>query len=473
MSSSSSVSTAIPREMKEKQVTSNVIKPLGKSHKSIKRDKPKHSSKLHSGPKKGGGGKGTVWGKPTDDVKFLQDSGALDKNDPNYIDDEEEYEFDEAMFAPPNEEKLKFASSIQDLNKFKKAVKAATEEFFTSDETKEFIQVIKDLSFPIYHQEIPPIMIKLSLDHDDNVRQKVCALLKRLVEQGIISSSQMSAGWTKLYHSLPDLLIDSPNARTLAKACTEQAVKLGFLDEKVAKKLLEGDAALSDTKNALAAKAKIDTIVSDYYGLQNPEETVRAIADMKNPHFHFEIIKKLISAAFDKDNKDRELASRLLARVSGDVISTDEVCKGFGILLQRVEDLFLDVPDILQLFSCFLARAVADEALPPAFLIRQDLDCNDMGYKVLSRTQNLLQGKGISYSMARVWVEPPEEDSDDNTKEKEKEKGKEKEKETKESKETVKEVKETKKEETKKEETKKEDTTATACTSSNSVKIKS
>jgi hypothetical protein len=55
--------------------------------------------------------------------------------------------------------------------------------------------------------------------------------------------------------------------------------------------------------------------------------------------------------------------------------SAHAVCGGVvgGCDAQRVEDLYLDVRDVLHLLACFLARAVVDECVPPAFLLRQDL----------------------------------------------------------------------------------------------------
>eukprot|EP01108_Squamamoeba_japonica_P005047 TRINITY_DN3948_c0_g1_i1.p2 TRINITY_DN3948_c0_g1~~TRINITY_DN3948_c0_g1_i1.p2 ORF type:complete len:125 (-),score=57.33 TRINITY_DN3948_c0_g1_i1:447-821(-) len=41
---------------------------------------------------------------------------------------------------------------------------------------------------------------------------------------------------------------------------------------------------------------------------------------------------------------------------------------GFALLLDRVEDTLLDVPDAASLLGTFLARAVVDDILPPAFL---------------------------------------------------------------------------------------------------------
>jgi hypothetical protein len=50
--------------------------------------------------------------------------------------------------------------------------------------------------------------------------------------------------------------------------------------------------------------------------------------------------------------------------------------------LDRVEDLTLDVPDVPRLMSLILARAIADEAVPPSFLLRLDLAKEDQGFKV-------------------------------------------------------------------------------------------
>jgi programmed cell death protein 4 len=42
--------------------------------------------------------------------------------------------------------------------------------------------------------------------------------------------------------------------------------------------------------------------------------------------------------------------------------------KGFERLLESIDDLSLDAPDARAVAARFLARAVSDEVLPPAFL---------------------------------------------------------------------------------------------------------
>ncbi len=92
-----------------------------------------------------------------------------------------------------------------------------------------------------------------------------------------------------------------------------------------------------------------------------------------------------------------------MASVAGDAIGADQVVKAFEILLQRVEDLYLDVRNVLHLLACFLARAVVDEAVPPAFLLRQDLAVSDMGYRVVKEASELLKGKGVAKRLENVW----------------------------------------------------------------------
>ena len=51
-------------------------------------------------------------------------------------------------------------------------------------------------------------------------------------------------------------------------------------------------------------------------------------------------------------------------------LKREEIEKGLSVLLSRVEDIYLDVPDVLHLLASFIARAVVDEVISPAFLSR-------------------------------------------------------------------------------------------------------
>lgn len=62
------------------------------------------------------------------------------------------------------------------------------------------------------------------------------------------------------------------------------------------------------------------------------------------------------------------MAANLLSRLYHEVIQADQMQKGFKSLLVSVEDLKLDVPAAEDDLALFLARAVVDDILPPAFL---------------------------------------------------------------------------------------------------------
>lgn len=76
----------------------------------------------------------------------------------------------------------------------------------------------------------------------------------------------------------------------------------------------------------------------------------------------------------DLHDRERELASNLLPRLYPNVITHNKIIEGFTALLERIEDLKLDIPSAPEYLSAFLARAVVDDLLPPAFLSSDSAD---------------------------------------------------------------------------------------------------
>lgn len=380
------------------------VKHSGKSFKSQRRDHIKHSSKLHGTkhhgePAKGGaGGKGT-WGRPGDELGAP--AGPLDENDPIYDPMEDDVDY----FIPPEPSQKKFAESIEDLAKFKDAVKTATREWLNSNDTREFKRIIQELDYPIFHQDIPAVILKTSLEklEDEAIRHRVVSLLHSLFDSALITQPQLTSALRKLYNRLDELRIDVPHASTLLEKVMESLTKRGLMEQKDADALKESVRLLEDQAAVSQIKEKIGQIISDYMSSEDVLEARQAVLELKAPHLHFELVKKLISTALDRGNRERELASCLLGALVDGVMTEDDVGKAFTILLERVEDTYLDVPDILRLLSIFLARAVADEALPPSFLVRVDLQPGDMGFQVVARAQELLKQPKARLRLAKAW----------------------------------------------------------------------
>ena len=95
---------------------------------------------------------------------------------------------------------------------------------------------------------------------------------------------------------------------------------------------------------------------------------------------------------------------------TGALLSQADVEKGFTSLLERIEDLSLDVPNALKFLSIFVARAEVDEVLPPAFLVRADLGEHDAGSQVLRQAQQLLKQDNASEALLYVWETIQEEE---------------------------------------------------------------
>ena len=78
---------------------------------------------------------------------------------------------------------------------------------------------------------------------------------------------------------------------------------------------------------------------------------------------------------------------------------------GFIILLQRVEGLYKDVPDVLELLSSFIGRAIVDEVLAPSFLDHVETLQTDMGYAVINHVKHLLAGPQhkVDDLLLNVW----------------------------------------------------------------------
>jgi len=84
------------------------------------------------------------------------------------------------------------------------------------------------------------------------------------------------------------------------------------------------------------------------------------------------------------------------------VITHIKIVEGFTTLLERIEDLKLDIPNAPEYLSMFLARAVVDDLLPPAFLSPDSADV-ELAKEILVKAKTLIQGKGAFKRITHIW----------------------------------------------------------------------
>ena len=149
-------------------------------------------------------------------------------------------------------------------------------------------------------------------------------------------------------------------------------------------------------------KDSVKDLLSEYFENGDLDEVIQSLNELDMPHFHHEFIKLAVSLSLDKSNRERELTSNLLSCVYSDVIDADKIIQGFDSLLDRVEDLTLDIPNATELLACFIARAVIDDILAPAY-VYTDWPNRPLVTETLSKASGLIQGKHAAQRLAHVW----------------------------------------------------------------------
>jgi hypothetical protein len=149
-------------------------------------------------------------------------------------------------------------------------------------------------------------------------------------------------------------------------------------------------------------KVAINNILDEYFTSGDADEVARALKELNHPEFQHEFVKYAVSRSLDLHDRERELTSELLPRLYPDVISHEKVVEGFTCLLERMDDLSLDIPNASDLLAMFLARAVVDDLLPPAFLSPDSADV-ELAKETLRKAAGMIQGKGAFKRAQHIW----------------------------------------------------------------------
>jgi len=80
-----------------------------------------------------------------------------------------------------------------------------------------------------------------------------------------------------------------------------------------------------------------------------------------------DLVKEAVIYGMEHNAFERELISQFLAQAYN-IFHGHDIQNGFQVLLDRLPDLILDVPSAPELLAKFVARAIFDEILAPAFL---------------------------------------------------------------------------------------------------------
>jgi hypothetical protein len=152
-----------------------------------------------------------------------------------------------------------------------------------------------------------------------------------------------------------------------------------------------------------AYKAAITGILQEYFNSGDVSEAAASLVELDHPEFGHYFVKKAITAALDRHDREREMISYLLSALYNDTISPEEVRRGFVDVVEALDDTVLDVPDAVDLVSTFICRAVADDVLPPAVVKKIEGVDGSAAAALRLKCESHLADQHFAERMSRAW----------------------------------------------------------------------
>nr|XP_013099491.1 unnamed protein product [Stomoxys calcitrans] len=148
-----------------------------------------------------------------------------------------------------------------------------------------------------------------------------------------------------------------------------------------------------------------EPIVLEYYEHGDTHEVAVNFDDILTGFLRPYVTSVIVEIALDHKDSQREMTSVLISDLYGRVITAKDIEKGFEILLANLPDLTLDTPDAPNIVGNFLARAVADDCLPPKFVTKpsEHAEVNEHAMTAIRRADTLLHMKQGWAHLDNVW----------------------------------------------------------------------
>ena len=292
----------------------------------------------------------------------------------------------------------------------KNKITALLNEYIESGDREEACRCIRELSVPFFHHEVVKKALVLAMERR-NCEGLIFSLLKEGSDEGLITSSQMSKGFTRLADAVDDLSLDILHAKEILSDLVSEAKRTNLLSTSftVRKPVAEGNEnqhlGASETDQISLFKQKSVSIIQEYFLSDDVGEVIRSLEDLSSPSLNAIFVKKLVTSAMDRKNREKEMTSVLLSSLYTEVITSEDVAKAFLLLLESAEDTALDIPDTANELALFLARAVVDDILAPLDLeeIKGQLKEDSLGSEIVNTTRALLSARHAGERILRCW----------------------------------------------------------------------
>lgn len=337
----------------------------------VKHDRHSHSPK-DGRPKKGGsGGKGT-WGG----ILETGDDNTVDPKDPNYDSNEDN--------SHSNTTK-----PLGVFDEYKKKATVIVEEYFATDDIVSTANELRELDMPEYHYYFVKKLLSMAMDRHAKEKEMAAVLLSTLYAN-VIDPPQLYKGFSKLVESADDLIVDIPDtvdvlALFIARAVVDDILPPAFLtkqlgslpkDSKGVEVITRADKSYlsaplhaeiierkwggSKNKTVEDVKTNINNLLVEYITSGDKMEAFRCIKDLKVPFFHHEIVKRSLILAMERRASEDCLLDLLKEAAEEGFINSSQMTKGFGRLIDTVDDLSLDILSARDILQSLISKAASE-----------------------------------------------------------------------------------------------------------------
>jgi len=166
------------------------------------------------------------------------------------------------------------------------------------------------------------------------------------------------------------------------------------------------DSSDDEQEAVVMEKTEITTpvvaIVHDYLLSGDLSDVITGLKECAEPNVQEQFVKKALTIAFEHHSYERELISKLLSGLYSNTIPADKFTLGFQACLDSIDDLVLDTPDATEILAKFLARAIVDEIIPPAF-IKTAITNSPKSEEVLALASGLITESHRLDRLAHIW----------------------------------------------------------------------
>ncbi|XP_047316574.1 MA3 DOMAIN-CONTAINING TRANSLATION REGULATORY FACTOR 2 [Impatiens glandulifera] len=279
-------------------------------------------------------------------------------------------------------------------------------EYIVSGDKKEAFRCIKDLNVPFFHHEIVKRALIIAMEKRQ-AEDQLLDLLKLAAEEGLLNSSQVSKGFSRIIDHVDDLSLDIPNAKEIFQSLIWKAASEGWLSASSLKSLpISQPETKSSSEDSVTKefKTKAQSFIKEYFLTGDILEVCQCLeSEHTSPKLNAIFVKRLITIAMDRKNREKEMASVFLSSLC---IPPDDMVSGFLMLIEAADDAALDIPVIAEDLAMFLARAVVDEVITPQHLEEIESQCvgaESLGNRIIPMAKSLLNARLSGERILRCW----------------------------------------------------------------------